>query len=816
MLVDGRRAAQSGAGNRSSDTRQGFFDLNTIPLGMIERIEVITDGASAIYGADAVAGVVNIILKKYYVGTEISGGYRTAEHGGGRERNASVMQGFNLGKLSGSISIDYFDRQNLKASQRDFSRNQDHRGIATGTLLATGATNFGRDYRLNWGYPAVIQASGGTVAGTFNAIPGIRVVLVPEGSTGVPALSQFIPVTTPASGTIVNASAQRRFNTAEYLDLLPESERKGIAANFRYRFNQRLEGYGSFRSSKVLSNMSAQLSANSITGGFGSAATLPAALNPFNQNVTIGMMLPEFGPESQNVRTLADAASAGLRGSLGRTWEWDLGLTWEEQKTRQITRNYNSAGFVALMTNPDPTKRFNPFVDYRAAGVPSQAALLETLALYPRLYSKSRAKGVDFTADGELFGFWGGPVRAAVGGSAGRAEVLSIATSYSTALVPVITTTKLGGEQDTKALFAEVSVPVVGRRNARDFTRRLELQAAGRYEKVGGFSESVPKLGFAWAPVDSLLLRASWSEGFRAPGVTEYLVIQPNFTSSLTDPRRTPTATTGVIVSRGSNPNPTSEASENTYAGLVFEPTFLPGFKARVDYYETTQSDVLQQLSAQVVVNNEALFPGRVTRAAPTAADTALGQPGQITGVSIMFVNFGKVVNRSVDYALEYTPPWERFGRWRMSVSTSHTLEATRQVAPGQPSVVLDDDTSAPPKWKVNSALYWRKGNWNASALLWYLDGFFSNNAGNNLVANSTAVTYYPTPAVTKLDLRASYEFKDGVLGGLGKGMRIGVGVSNVLDKKPPFSDTLWGFNAGLHNQLILGRAYELSFVLPL
>jgi iron complex outermembrane receptor protein len=95
VLVDGRRAAQSGNGNRGTDTRQGFVDLNTIPLGMVDRIEVSTDGASAIYGADAVAGVINIILKKNYTGTELSGGYKAAEHGGGRERTASVITGFS-------------------------------------------------------------------------------------------------------------------------------------------------------------------------------------------------------------------------------------------------------------------------------------------------------------------------------------------------------------------------------------------------------------------------------------------------------------------------------------------------------------------------------------------------------------------------------------------------------------------------------------------------------------------------------------------------------------------------------------------------
>ncbi len=816
VLVDGRRAAQSGAGNRSSDTRQGFVDLNTIPLGMVERIEVITDGASAIYGADAVAGVINIVLKKNYSGTEISGGFRTAEHGGGRERNLSVLHGFSYGRLSGTVSVEYFDRQDLKARQRSFAKNQDHRGIVTGFFNADGAPVYGRDYRLNWGSPAVIQASGGTVPGTFNALPGVRVVLVPEGATQTPALGQFIPTNTiipPA--TVVNASGQRRLSTAEFLDLIPESERQSASANLTYRINDRLDAYTSLRTTESKTATTAQLAANSITGGFGTPAVLQAAFNPFNQNVQVGMALIEFGPESQRVRTLADAATAGVRGQFGQSWQFDLGAHWENQKVRQITRIYNAGGFANLLNHADPAQRFNPFIDPRAPGAPSQAALLETLALYPYLGSESTVTGLDFSADGDLFEFWGGPVKMAFGAATSRAEVESNAVSYSTTATPVVTRTNLSGSQRTTAVFAEFAVPLVGKPNPKPLARRLDFQFAGRHEEIGPFSKAVPKIGVSWSPVEPLLIRASWSEGFRAPGVTEYLIPNSTSTATVSDPLRTPTNTTGVAILRGSNPNPKPEMSENTFVGLVYEPGFVPGLSLQANFYETVQTDVLQLLSAQTIINNESLFPGRITRAAPDSTDQALNQPGRITAIDLVFANFGRVLNRSADIIVDYTLPWEQLGRWRVNLGASTTLEATRQLAPGQPAVVLDDDTSAPPKWKINAAVFWRKGSWNASAFLWYLDSFRSNNAGNALVANGTTITYLPTPAVTKLDLRVGYEFADGVWRGYGKGLRLGVGVNNVFDKEPPFSDTVWGFNAGLHSQLILGRAYEFSFVLP-
>lgn len=815
VLVDGRRVAQSGNGNRATDTRQGFVDLNTIPLGMVERIEVITDGASAIYGADAVAGVINIILKKNYTGTEISGGMKVAEHGGGRERTASVSTGFAYGKLSGTVSLDYYDRQNLAAAERTFAATQDHSTRVVGTLLPSGNPRMGINYTLNWGYPAVIQASGGTVAGTFNAIPGIRVVMVPAGAAGTPTLSQFIPVTTPAgTATVVNASQQRRMNTAEFLDLVPKSERYGVGARLKYRLNDQVDAYVSYRSSEA-KTVSRSQPATSITGGFGSAVLLPAAFNPFNQNVNVGMVLAEWGSTSQNVRTVADTIETGLQGRLG-TWQWDLGFSWQEQSVRQVTRNFHGPGLANLLINPDPAQRFNPFIDYTASGAPSQFAILDTLTILPEVYSISNYSSLDFSTDGDLLDYWGGTVKLAFGGSTSESEVWSRAKSFSTAVVPVITEAIVTGTQRANALFTEFFVPVFGKQNAVPFMQRLDFQLAGRYEENGPFDASVPKIGASWSPVQSLLLRTSWSEGFRAPGPTEYLVTAPNFNATVQDPRRTPTSTTGVVVTRGSNPNPEPEFSETTFVGLVYEPEFVQGLSLQVNYYSTQQNDVLQVISAQNILNNEALFPERVIRVPATPADTALNQPGQVVGIDTTFINYGKVVNRSLDFVADYVVPWDDFGRFRINFAASHTLGSTRQVVPGQPAVVLEEDTGSPPKWKYNTAVFWSKGAWNAAAFLWYLDGFKTNNAGSVNVANSASVVYFPTPAVSKLDLRLGYEFKAGLWRGYGKNLRVSLGVSNVFDKEPPFSATLWGFNAGLHSQLILGRSYEFSFALPL
>ena len=816
VLVDGRRTAQSGNGNRSTDTRQGFVDLNTIPLGMIDRIEVITDGASAIYGADAVGGVINIILKKNYNGSELSSGYKATEHGGGRERNASIGSGFSYGKLSGTVTLNYFDRQSLKASDRAYSKNQNRTGGVFGTLTPSGAPRTGTDFRLNWGYPAVVQAAGGVVAGNFDAIPGVRVVLVPTGATATPSISQFLPSSTIVSpASVVNASGQRRLNTAPFLDVVPEAQRTGASGNLNYRFNDRVSLYGNYRTSRSASKFNSQ-PVTSVTGGFGTPVTLPAAFNPFNQNVTIAMVLPEWGSTSQTVLTRDAAAVIGVEGKLAATWRWDLGASWQRQTVLQTNRTFHGPGLAGLLTNPDVNLRFNPFIDAGAPGAPSQAAKLETLSLYPKIDSATKNTGIDFTADGDVFDLPGGTVKLAAGGTSGRSNVTTTSTNFSTAVIPVTTITTLEGAQTSTAIFAEAFVPAFGKSNAFPLLRRLDFQIAGRREEVRDFSKTFPKFGVSWSPVQPLLVRASWSEGFRAPGITEYLIPPTTVTSTLVDPRRNPPTTPGIIESRGSNRVAEPELSETTFAGIVYEPTFAKGLTLEVNYYDTVQKDIFQLISAQNIILNEALFPGRIVRATPTASDIALNQPGQITGVNRVFINYGRIYSRSMDFVLGYVAPWEQFGRWRFNFSASRNLNSTRKVAPGQAEVVLEGDTSSPPKWKYNASVFWRKGSWSASGFLWHMDGFNSNNAGNILVVNSAAVTYFPTPAVTKIDLRAGYEFKNGLWRGYGKGVRVSGGISNIFDKEPPPSNTLWGFNAGLHRELILGRTYELSFSIPI
>jgi len=809
ILVDGRRVTQSGVGNRSSATRQGFVDLNTIPLGLIESIEIITDGASAIYGADAVAGVINIILRKNWSGSELSASSRIAEHGGGTEWQTTLTTGFSTGRLRGTLALDFYRRDPIYASQRSFSKSMDYRGIYLGET--TFGPAFGGDYRMQFGYAPTVQVVPFNSTG-FAGVPGVRVALAPEGATTMPPLSAFMPRTTNApnqssSLTAVIGQGQRAASVSDFLNLVPKAERKGITGNFNYDTSRDVEFYGSLSHSDSRS-LAETLPAYIATPGsdFGAAYIVPAAYNPFGEDVAIGMILRGFGALSQRTNTVSDSLTLGVRGKIGQTWNWDAGYRWQEQDFAQVNRNFNSNATAvnAVLRNTDTNFRFNPFI------VDPQASKLEVLALYPTVDANTSLKSVDAAANGALFDIWGGSVRAALGGSIESLNNFSRTVTYTVAATPVATVRTLQKDRRTHAAFGELQVPLFGKNNRLPAVERLEVSFAGRHENFDDMASAfVPKVGLVWSPVTSLLFRAGRSEGYRAPSISEDLIAATSGTGAALDPQRGNSVSFFTLVTRP-NPELKAEESTNDYAGMVFEPDYVKGLSLQVNFYQTVQKNAIQYLNAGTLIRYDSLFPGLVTRGAPSSTDLANGWPGAVTRVINQAINFGKVENQSIDYQIDYQMPWDQFGQWRVAVNAARTLKATRELAPGSPPIDDEGDSFGGPKWSARGTIQWRQQSWSAMALVSYISGFATDKAGLTTFPNA------PVPAMYKIDGRIGYEFERGLWRGHGKGLRLNIGISNIADKKPPFTNTIYGFNAGLHGQYVFGRTYEFSFVLPL
>jgi iron complex outermembrane receptor protein len=802
VLVDGRRVAQAGERNRGSTTGQGFVDLNTIPLGLIERVEIITDGASAIYGADAVAGVINIVLKKSWVGTEVSGAVKFREHGGARERQGTITTGFAGagGKLRGTLAVDYYDRDPLYASQRAFSKAMDYRTRIQGYSPTTGAPVYGTDQRIQWGYPASIQA---TATAGFTSIPGIRVLLAPAGSATTPPISAFERRTTndPGQvGTAIVAQGQRITNPAQWTQLVSAAERRGVTGTASYQLAEGIEVYGN--ASRTQSKGNAETLPAYVSG-----VAVSAQNNPFGENISFGMLLPQWGQVWQRTRTDSTTVTVGARGKVFTTWRWDAGYRWQQQKYFSISRGFNQTAFNFFANNNDASQRFNPFIDERVPGAPNQSALLEQTALYPTADGRSGLESLDFSANGDLGKIWGGVARMSFGFSYDRDKNTNVAVSYSG--FPVATTvTPYTSKRITRAAYSELQLPFVGKANRIPLVERFEANLAGRAEDITGQEGSrVPKLGFTWSPYRPVLLRGSFSEGYRSPGLTENRRPTTTTPTTINDPQRGNAPTPITLITRP-NPDLAAETSKTRFLGAVVEVPALKGLSLSTNYYRTEQRNAIQSLSTTVILNNPALFPGFVVRNAPTAADTAAGLPGTINTLYSQYVNFGVIRNDSIDYGVDYRLPGEKFGRWRLGVNAAKTIRQSRQLTVGSAPINDVGDTYSSPRWNIASSLYWSRGSWSASAQHSYMSGFKTNQAG-------VTPSNYTTPAMSLIDVRATYEFKRAVWGKLGKGVRVGAGVANLTDKEPPFFNNIYGFNAGLHGRWAFGRTFEATFAVP-
>lgn len=804
VLVDGRRRPIAGQGNRSTNTRHGFVELNTIPLGMVERIEVLSDGASALYGSDAIGGVINVVLKKNYRGAELVTDYRGAFDGGAHERHATLSGGFTSAdaRLRGMVSVDYYDRAPLWASQRAFSAEQDHSGRIT-HYDATGKPVHGFDFRLNWSYPPLVQARTGNLNGVL-APDGqpTRFALVPAGAIATPAAAGFTGV------AATSAAGISRMNTSRFIMLVSPQETNSARASFEYDLGHGLVAYAGVSGSAVRGRFEAQppVSSPSASTGFGNYATVvpatingqPNALNPFGQDVLVGMAHEEFGPTRQTTRTWNHDAFAGLAGSFAQRWVWDATAFWSRDRFEQRTVTLDPARFTAALAATDPAQRFNPFVDARAGGA-NNAALYRSMGMTTGYNGSSGIVGAQFQADGPLFELPGGEVLLAAGGE------ISEASHVASGRSPLGAATQSGMKRLVGAGFVELAVPLVGPGNALPLVRRVDLQLAGRFERYSDAGRStVPKVGLLWSPTTWLSLRTNQSRGFRAPSLTEYQTIVGILASTVTDPRRTPVSTPGVSVMTGSNRDARPETSEHESYGVIVSPRFLPGLSFSADFYRTRQRDLLQELSVQAIVNNEGLFSERITRAPASAQDIALGQPGQITAVDARFVSFGKVESERVDFSVNYTLPRNSLGSFRLQAGGVKTLESRTVLRPGVVAN-LEGDTGAPPRENWSAMLLWERESWTAALFARYIGGFASNNAGD--LAAPEAVG-----AMTVVSVNAGYTFRDGLWHGFAKGAKINVGVGNVFDEEPPFADTIFGYNGALHSPL--GRTYSLSLSL--
>ncbi len=780
-LLNGRRIANYGF---AQNINEGFVDLNSIPVSAIERIEILKDGASAVYGSDAIAGVVNVILRKDFTGFEGFASYGTTQQGGADEKRAAITAGVGkAGKFNVTATLDFYQRGVLASGDRDFSRSADQRGKGPG----------GRDVRSPTGNP-------GYFFGTPSTPPGLP-TNVNTPFSNCPAANVVAASTLGVSG----GGSVCAYDFAPANKLLPDSRRVGALMSATLNLTPDIELFGEV----LLNTNTTGRYAAATPAAFGLAAGHPD--RPAGSNFTsLAYRFLEVGDRLNTLRTESTRYVGGLRTSVAG-FDIEAAAVIGRSDTEDVGRNYiiqERATQAFAGTLPGFAGQFYRVIN---PSLNSQA-MRDAITIDPRRTGNSGVDSVDIKFSRDLFEMGGG-MAAIAGGVETRTERVADTpdprvdlTNPNRITVSGSGGTSVRGSRSLNSGYLEVSLP---------FAKGFESQLAVRTDDYSDFGRATtPKIGLSFRPIKQFLVRGGYAEGFRAPSLAEvYLGESTSFPVVEDGPRcadyragplgpndpRT-LAVCGGAASAGAraqvrsiflgNRNLTPEKSKSYSFGFVVEP--IPSFVIALDAYKIDHTNRILAPTAGFILANEALFPNAVARGTRTADDIAAnaraglrGVSGDLTpGIVRTFFNASKQTTSGADLDLRYALNMGGMGRLSATTSFSYVKSLKRQINPGQALVELIG-TYQYPKLRNTTSATWSLPDWVVTASVTSIGSYNDSFAVSGV--------FPKVERFTTVDAQVAYSgFKN---------LTLTLGGRNIADKNPPFSNSDWyGYDASTHD----------------
>jgi len=760
ILIDGRRVAPYPTGNNPGLVNVMFVDLNSIPQAAIESIEILPDGASTTYGADAVAGVVNLKMRHRYDGAEATVEYGNTLDKDSGEFAASAIFGVGNNKDTNITGVlNYYHRNSIANRDRGFS--------AVPPFLSSNASP----------YNLQLSSDVAGAAGGQNLNPG---------GTEFAGAPDFTNGSAPASTYLYDAANRIRsasgilpgFNFNQFSLSFPESERYGAYVSADHKvFGDQMVVYadGFYQNVKTHNELAPPATGSFQTLGQTTLAIPPNspiapgaeppntpthaetgvpadAFNPFNpfQQIISGgtrARLAEFGNRLFDNETDAWLTTIGIRGDklFDGNWGYDAAFRYSQLKNTMTGTQVSASRFNQILNQADPifdptssqfigtTVAFNPFGDYRVP-IPSNEATIEFARVHPKDEDFSKLATLDATIyTTSLFELPAGGIGFAVGGQFRREtleenpDMLNVEGDIvGNSPVP---TANCG--RKSYAFYAETSIPIFSPTNAIPGFRSLEFTAAGRFEAFENNNTNVlvPKFGMRWQPFDEqLTLRATWGEGFREPSLEELCGSPLSTLEPSHDPKNGGVfePETNTLIS--SNPGLQPEDSRSFSGGFVYTPKYVPGLTCSVDFWDTERTGVVTAPLADQVLQREltgTLLPGE-------AVERDIG--GNITRILIRNQNIGNQESRGFDFGLNYQrpTPWGTF-TWQTQATYLDEFIFQgfifREFGPTNGNLAgrtTDPGTSNEGwyKWKGTSSLEWQWKGFDLFTIVRYIDGF--------------------------------------------------------------------------------------------
>ena len=760
VLINGRRVANDGLAGES-------VDLNSIPPAAVERIEILKDGASAIYGSDAIAGVVNIIMKQDFHGFLAETFFGQAEAGDLRTQTHTLQYGTGIPNGSFFISGSLYDQEPIFSRDREVSRSADTRPLG------------GTDQR-------------------SSATPSARITL-PDGGPVILDEGRYRP-----------ATEEDLFNYQAFTTAVVPLQRSSIYSNLSYDFNEQVTGL--VEMSYLKTDAEATLAPTPVFTAFEQLPLTVAGsniYNPFGKDIEdIRRRLVEFPERTQQNEAETRRFSATMEG-LYDSWNWEMNYNWSYSEASETSRNIVNADNLQRGLGPAENCQGAPVDDCVAINLFAAPGLIpadqvEYIKASGEVSGYAKLSGFSFNFNNEAVKMLYGSIGLAMGfeyrqeSTSKRPDALlaSIGTIGATNFEPT------HGDRQITEFYAELAFPVW---KSASGLSSLDIDTAIRHSDYSDVGDTTnPKIGIRYQINPAVLLRATYADGFRAPSLNELYEGNTEEQSFITDPCTIPESV-GVLPGcsqladatrnqfltiKGGNPKLKPETSKSYGVGIVWMPRANPGVVISADYFQIDQEDVVAS-SAQFIVNQNALhgrFEDNIQR----------DSLGNLQLVGARNINVGQRRVRGVDLALIYHHPRNSWGQFSVLSGATYIDEFLTKLDASAGELDLagtfrdeaSEGLGGIPQWKGQLSLRWSGERWRGS----YEVHFVSDMEE---ITPETIQTRSIDSWVVH-DLQFAYRFD------ILEGLRWSLGVDNVMDKSAPLAVSAFNDN-------IDGRTHELK-----
>ncbi len=819
-------------------------DLNLLPVAIVERIEVLNDGASAVYGSDAIAGVVNIITRTNYQGAEVGADYGQSDKDDGERRAVHAIFGQTTDKGSIVFGVQYDKQDPVSAGNRNVSKAAQYIYNSGVNPHAGSSRTPGGRYFVPAGSPIATQLGCTSVTLSGNQLPGL---------TTPPTASDF--------RCYHSSTDAFNFQAVGNYDLIP-NERTGVFVLGNYKLTDNVEAYAELLYHKMVAHQQLapypfDLASNNVV--------IPADqfYNPFGvtfgnngASSTIALRLSSIGNRGLKISNTTELGNVGLKGTFGDTsWNWDTHFSYG--KLTLETQNLNYLNFSQLV--PELTCTTAPGagtctpLDIFNQSDPSTKALLEAAKIDPFASTLYQMKEWDASVNGSLFTLPAGDVQLAVGGNYrkefldGQVDPLVLDSFSNVGGVPTVNcpgpnsicSSPAVGGYNVKEAYGELLVPIL---KDMPLVHSLNVDIGDRYSKYSNFgSTNNWKFAIEYRPIEDLLLRGTVSKVFRAPTPTNLFAGPAGDAPTATDPCAGVSGVSSNKACKGFNVPPqifsqlTGYVMGSNFAnanglssavlgpefgksfdyGFVYDPEWIAGLSVNADYYRILLNNLIVSGPgiAQTILtdcfNTQSAICSNIVRASD----------GSIKFVTEAPFNAGNLVDQGLDVGAHYRLPTTQWGNFRIGVDGTY-IQKYNVAEPGFTQHLaghFDKTFGNFARVRGLATLDWNLGPWTANWTTRYIGritlGYANAGLGPSGVESSTN-PYNPNPqgpvlhygAVTYHNASLGYNIEP-------INTFVQVGVDNIFDKQPPllYQNNVLNADTDVSTYDLVGRFYRAS-----